>query len=238
MIVQQRQIDERAGWATTLIAMGIAFLGVAFGWLVWNWVASDAQTDTADRVGVVIAAFGVVTAIGAMVVAGLTIRQQQIESKRQRQMETLHLVNEQYEKIFDDIYELRLRADGGSDVAEREKMRIYNRFFTTIMTGFRYYQLGFIPGEDFCEWTATLIGRFAKGECIVTGVSTPKDNPLLKRWEKFDSWARGPRTDFRRYMAGVTAEAKRIDPDAPQAALVAALQDASNKVVDGVRVST
>lgn len=225
------------GPTLVLLAIATAFVCVTLIG-VTLLVANDWSGDRANVVTAVTSAGSLAVALGAVWAAIVTLSKQQEENQRQRQMATLHLVNEQYEKIFDDIYELRLRADTGGDIAEREKMRIYNRFFTTIMTGFRYYQLGFIPTEDFREWTASLIGRFAKGECIVTGLSAPKDNPLTNRWTKFDSWARGPRTDFRSYMSGVTGEAKDIDPDAPQPALVAALLAASNKVVDSVKVST
>lgn len=220
----------------TLVAVLVGLVAVLCATAVWWWVNADGRTNSADRIGAIVAVVGLVAAVGAVVVALLTIRQQQIESRRQRQMETLHRVNEQYEKIFDDIYDLRAKTAGPDHAFDENDMRrMYNRFFTALMTGFRYYRLDLIPREDFQEWTATLIGRFAKQECIVRAAAMDPC-PLVAHWEEFNSWARGPRTAFRAYMNTVQAHAKAIRA-LPAPERDAALLQAAGATVDAIPVS-
>lgn len=207
-MVRRPHLNPLAGSTIALISSAIIFLCGLSAWIVWSWVAGDAQTGAAGRIGAVIAAISLVSGLGAIVVAGLTVRQQQIESRRQRHMETLHLVNQQYEAIFDDILQRRERDE---PIEEETKRRIYNRYFTTMMTGFRYYELGFIPRQDFEEWTATLIDRLKDGACIVTGLPNKKRNEMLFRWKAFDAWGHGPRSEFRRYVEDVILAGHPID---------------------------
>ncbi len=210
----------------------VSVAAVMFAWFAWSWVGSDSKTDAADRVGAVVAVVGLVAAVGAVIVALLTIHQQRVENRRQRQMETLHLVNEQYENIFDGIYELRARVANPSEFDANDVRRAYNRFFTSLMTGYRYYRLDLIPREDFQEWTATLIGRFVEKECIVRAAPT-EPCALTEQWIEFDSWARGPRTAFRAYMKAVRDEAEAT-LKLPEAQRKPAIVEAAKRVVDAI----
>ncbi|MGE3250657.1 MAG: hypothetical protein AB7J28_06815 [Hyphomonadaceae bacterium] len=196
---------------------------------------------------------GLIAAIGAALAAFFTVFQVQSENRRQREMETLHLLNEQYEKIFDDIYALRAEllrnvqftGDAKKDLEIMQKAlvervnpndlkRAYNRFFTAVMGGFRYYELGFIPVEDYREWTATLIGRFVKKECIVRAVSL-EPCPLRAQWRDFDSWGRGPRTTFRAYVNAVIAKADEFEAPADEKGRHQLLADNAAEVVTKVQ---
>jgi len=117
--------------------------------------AAPASRSTADDVTVVFSAAGLLVAVFTVWAAFETITRQQLENRRQRQMETLHRINERYDLIFDDVLKLQREARRANPDAAPEDVRVdqgelkrlYNRYFTTILTEFRYYRLGLVPRE-------------------------------------------------------------------------------------------
>src|SRR5262245_33619821 len=75
-----------------------------------NFVAQDRSNGASEIVSAAIAAVSLFVSVAALTVAYVTISHHQDQSLRQRQMETLHRLNEQYDAIFADIYRLRRRA--------------------------------------------------------------------------------------------------------------------------------
>ncbi|MGE0044161.1 MAG: hypothetical protein AB7T08_00225 [Hyphomonadaceae bacterium] len=92
----------------TYAAIAALLLAAAGIVLAVFWVPSALSDATrSDQVSALTQTIGLIAAIGAALAAFFTVFQVQSENRRQREMETLHLLNEQYEKIFDDIYALR-----------------------------------------------------------------------------------------------------------------------------------
>lgn len=143
----------------------------------------------------------------AVLAAIWTIDQQALESRRQRQMETLHLLTAQYEGIFDEIHSLR----GKPELRDQYTIdRLHNRYFTNLMKGFRCYQLGLVSGDDYEDWTATAIGRFRAGGNLLDLDGDGGDS-LGGQWRRFDGLGVGPRGDFRAYMKAVIEAAARTE---------------------------
>ena len=218
--------------AAVLVLVAAATIIVALAVTLPAFLAQGPRGVRTEIVATTVSAAGLVAAIGAAIAAFVTVFQQQIEGRRQRHMETLHLLNSQYERIFDDIYELREAASP----SENAILRVHNRFFTTLMTGYRYFELGLIPREDFVEWTATQIGRFHEGRCLVHWDKPSETNQMMARWQQFDSWGRGPRVGFRRYVNAMIEGANGIAA-MDSAALQGAFWRAAENVVAAVEAA-
>jgi hypothetical protein len=172
--------------------------------------------DTPGAVTAVATAGSLAVAMGAVWAAILTLSKQQEENLRHRQMATLHLLNDQYDAIFSDVYKLRSKtaASGGEGQAKfpREEMRlIYTRYFTCLATCFRYYQLGLVPQQDFVEWTCSLIARFAKERCIIDFDDPPEGSEIRRKWEGYQRRIYGPRVAFRSYINEIWSAVSKDD---------------------------
>lgn len=173
-----------------------------------NYLTSDPAGSRADIVMTTVSAAGLVAAIGAAIAAFFTIFQQQVENRRQRQMQTLHILNEAYDAIFADIYRIRRDANSGAEterkaISEDDMRLVYSRYFTALATGLRYFQLGLVPKEDFVDWTGNLVARFASEKCIVNFDKPLEASEIKHRWQAYERRVFGPRKALRRYMSDI-----------------------------------
>lgn len=184
------------------------------------WIASGAMSAEALSASVSVAAL--VLTIFAIAAAFLTIHQEQIESQRQRRMETLHLLTSEYERIFDEIY-----AEIGKTCHDPHTIRrLHNKYFTAVHKGFRSFRSGLVEDADFVDWTAALIARFERGSHLLDLEAKSGPNALSEQWADFDKRAASPRDDFRVYMEAVqkTAAAPGYNPRGDARALLKALK--------------
>lgn len=203
----------------TLVVICIILVEVlAIGALLSNmpgYLSGD--QSRVDITTTIISAIGLVAAAGAGIAAFATMYQQYVENRTQREVQTLHLLNEQYDKIFADIYVLRREAAGSCTkcdtprpISEDAIRGIYTRYFTALATGVRYCQLGLVPRDDFVDWTGNLIARFAGERCIVRFDGEIQDSEIRRRWIAFDQRTFGPRAVLRTYMTAVWNAAESL----------------------------
>ena len=186
-----------------LAVSGLAlFIAMLSGLQAAHWI--ETGTMSAEALSASVAVAGLVLTIFAIAAALLTIHQEQVESQRQRRMETLHLLTSEYERIFDEIY-----AEIGKTHCHEPHVlrRLHNKYFTAVHKGFRSFRAGLVEDADFVDWTAALIARFERGANLLdldakTGVAS-----LSELWADFDKRAASPRDDFRVYMNAVQAKA-------------------------------
>jgi hypothetical protein len=165
-----------------------------------------------------------VLAIFAIAAAFLTYNQEQVESQRQRRMETLHLLTSEYERIFDEIY----AEIGKTDHNEAHAMRrMHNKYFTAVHKGFRSFRAGLVEESDFIDWTAALIARFERGTHLLDFDATGSTTALAEQWAAFDKRGASPRDDFRVYMTAIqkTAAAPGYDPRGDARLVLKALKE-------------
>jgi hypothetical protein len=154
---------------------------------------------TADALSASVAVASLVLAIFAIAAAFLTIHQEQVESQRQRRMETLHLLTSEYERIFDEIY----AEIGKTEHDPHSLRRLHNKYFTAVHKGFRSFRAGLVEESDFIDWTAALIARFERGTNLLDIDAKGGTTSLSEQWADFDKRAASPRDDFRVYMDAV-----------------------------------
>ncbi len=208
----------RAFNPTPIVVAIVVAQGLAIYVLVSTLPRYLAEDPTrVDTSSTIISAIGLIAAAGAAVAAFATIYQQHLENRRQREVQTLHLLNEQYDKIFADIYALRREAVGSctkcgaqNKISDDAIRGIYTRYFTALATGVRYFQTGLIPRDDFVDWTANLIARLGSERCLVQFDGACEEGEIRRRWDAFDRRIFGPRTKFRAYMTAVWAAASTL----------------------------
>jgi hypothetical protein len=205
-----------------LAVSGLAlFIALMSGLQATRWMTSG--TMSAEALSASVAVAGLVLTIFAIAAAFLTIHQEQVESQRQRRMETLHLLTSEYERIFDEIY----AEIGKTDRHDTHTLRrLHNKYFTAVHKGFRSFRAGLVEEADFVDWTAALIARFERGTHLLdlspkTGAAT-----LGEQWADFDRRAASPRDDFRIYMDAIqkTAAAPGYNPRGDARALLKELK--------------
>jgi hypothetical protein len=164
-----------------------------------------------------------VLAIFAIAAAFLTMHTEQVESQRQRRMETLHLLTSEYERIFDEIYAEIGKTD---DHDPHTLRRLHNKYFTAVHKGFRSFRAGLVEETDFIDWTAALIARFERGTHLLDLTSKNGCSSLSEQWADFDRRAASPRDDFRIYMDAIqkTAAAPGYNPRGDARVLIKALK--------------
>jgi hypothetical protein len=206
------------GIGATLLLLAAASALTVAAWLGIATTSAVSRGESGDAVIAGAAVSSLVIAAGAVVGAVMTILLQRWEAERQRQADTLRALTEKYELIFDEIYS----RQGSRRLKKPEVIEhYYNRYFTAIMTGFRYYQRGLIAQEDFIDWTATLIGRFRAGSSVVDLATTSGSAEMRKQWRVFNRRGAGPRGDFLAYMARVLSQAREDDVDLRACAQIA-----------------
>jgi hypothetical protein len=146
-----------------------------------------------------VAVASLVLTIFAIAAAFLTIHQEQVESQRQRRMETLHLLTSEYERIFDEIY----AEIGKTEHDPHNLRRLHNKYFTAVHKGFRSFRAGLVEEADFIDWTAALIARFERGTHLLDLDAKNGASGFSQQWADFDKRAASPRDDFRVYMDAV-----------------------------------
>lgn len=205
-----------------LAVSGLAlFIALMSGLQASSWVRSGAMTAEALSASVAVA--GLVLTIFAIAAAFLTIHQEQVDSQRQRRMETLHLLTSEYESIFDEIY----AEIGKTDTHDLHTLRrLHNKYFTAVHKGFRSFRAGLVEEADFVDWTAALIARFERGVHLLDLEAKTGAPSLSEQWADFDRRAASPRDDFRVYMLAVqkTAAAPGYNPRGDARALLKALK--------------
>jgi len=205
-----------------LAVSGLAlFIALMSGLKASHWITSGATS--ADALSASVAVAGLVLTIFAIAAAFLTIHQEQVESQRQRRMETLHLLTSEYERIFDEIY----AEIGKTDRHDLHTLRrLHNKYFTAVHKGFRSFRAGLVEEVDFVDWTAALIARFERGTHLLDLGPKPGASSLSEQWADFDKRAASPRDDFRVYMEAVqkTAAAPGYNPRGDARALLNALK--------------
>lgn len=162
------------------------------------WITSGVMSAEALSASVAVASL--VLAIFAIAAAFLTINTEQLESQRQRRMETLHLLTTEYERVFDEIYVEIGKTEHNDPHALR---RLHNKYFTAVHKGFRSFRSGLVEESDFIDWTAALIARFERGTHLLDFDAIGSVTALSEQWADFDKRAAGPRDDFRVYMTAV-----------------------------------
>jgi hypothetical protein len=205
-----------------LAVSGLAlFIALMSGLQASRWITSG--TMSAEALSASVAVAGLVLTIFAIAAAFLTIHQEQVESQRQRRMETLHLLTSEYERIFDEIYAEIGKTDHHDPHTLR---RLHNKYFTAVHKGFRSFRAGLVEEADFIDWTAALIARFERGTHLLD--LTPENGAasLSEQWADFDRRAASPRDDFRVYMEAIkkTAAAPGYNPRADARALLKTLK--------------
>lgn len=205
-----------------LIASTIALLiALVAGMQASSWITSG--TVSADALSASVAVASLVLAIFAIAAAFLTINTEQVESQRQRRMETLHLLTSEYERIFDEIYVEIGKTDHNDPHALR---RLHNKYFTAVHKGFRSFRAGLVEESDFIDWTAALIARFERGTHLLDFDATGNASALSEQWTAFDRRGATPRDDFRVYMHAVqkTAAAPGYNPRGDAGTLIKELK--------------
>lgn len=185
------------------------------------WINSGVVS--AETLSASVAVAALVLTIFAIAAAFLTIHQEQVESQRQRRMETLHLLTSEYERIFDEIY----AEIGKSDQHDAHTLRrLHNKYFTAVHKGFRSFRAGLVDEADFVDWTAALIARFERGSHLLDIEPANGASALSEQWADFDRRGASPRDDFRIYMEAVqkTAAAPGYNPRGDARALLKALK--------------
>jgi hypothetical protein len=186
-----------------LAVSGLALLiALLSGMQAARWISSSAMS--ADELSASVAVASLVLAIFAVAAAFLTMHQEQVESQRQRRMETLHLLTAEYERVFDEIYAEIGRSDKHDLHAVR---RLHNKYFTAVHKGFRSFRAGLVEESDFVDWTAALIARFERGVHLLDLDATGSTSSLTQQWADFDKRGASPRDDFRVYMNAVQQKA-------------------------------
>jgi hypothetical protein len=196
------------------------FIALMSGMKASYWIASGAVSAEALSASVAVAAL--VLTIFAIAAAFLTIHQEQVESQRQRRMETLHLLTSEYERIFDEIH-----TEIGKTCHDPHTIRrLHNKYFTAVHKGFRSFRSGLVEEVDFVDWTAALIARFERGSHLLDLEAKSGPDALSQQWADFDKRAASPRDDFRLYMETVqkTAAAPGYNPRADARAVLKALK--------------
>lgn len=186
-----------------------------------HWITNGSMS--ADALSASVAVAGLVLTIFAIAAAFLTIHQEQIESQRQRRMETLHLLTSEYERIFDEIH----AEVGKSECHEPHVLRrLHNKYFTAVHKGFRSFRAGLVEEADFVDWTAALIARFERGSNLLDLEAKAGAASLSELWADFDRRAASPRDDFRVYMDAIQAKAAEpgYNPRGDARALLKALK--------------
>jgi hypothetical protein len=205
-----------------LAVSGLAlFIALMSGMRAAQWISSGALSAEALSASVAVA--GLVLTIFAIAAAFLTIHQEQVESQRQRRMETLHLLTSEYERIFDEIHTEIGRTDHHDPHTLR---RLHNKYFTAVHKGFRSFRAGLVEEADFVDWTAALIARFERGGHLLDLEAKVGASSLSEQWSDFDKRAASPRDDFRIYMETIqkTAAAPGYNPRADARAVLKALK--------------
>lgn len=205
-----KQSDIVATVLTLATILGAFALVVIIAIGTANFVAQDRVNGPSEIVSASISAVSLFVSVAAITVAYVTISHHQDQSLRQRQMETLHRLNEQYDAVFTDIYRLRSPPVNQCEACHQDiaislesKRLIYSRYFTVVATGFRYFQLGLVPRRDFVEWTCNLIARFAQERCIVDFDQSVEGSEIKRQWERYEARIYGPRLALRQYMAEI-----------------------------------
>jgi hypothetical protein len=197
------------------------FIALMSGLQASQWITSGAMSAEALTASVAVA--GLVLTIFAIAAAFLTIHQEQVESQRQRRMETLHLLTSEYERVFDEIHAEIGKTDHNDPHALR---RLHNKYFTAVHKGFRSFRAGLVEESDFVDWTAALIARFERGTHLLDPDGTHGGSSLGAQWADFDKRGASPRDDFRVYMDDVqkTAALPGYNPRGDARALLKALK--------------
>ena len=205
-----------------LAVSGLAlFIAMLSGLQASRWITSG--TMSAEALSASVAVAGLVLTIFAIAAAFLTIHQEQVESQRQRRMETLHLLTSEYERIFDEIY----AEIGKTDCHEPHVLRrLHNKYFTAVHKGFRSFRAGLVEEADFVDWTAAIIARFERGVHLLDLDAQTGAASLSELWADFDKRAASPRGDFRVYMDAVqkTAALPGYNPRGDARALLKVLK--------------
>lgn len=186
-----------------------------------QWIKSGAMS--AEGLSAAVAVAGLVLTIFAIAAAFLTIHQEQVESQRQRRMETLHLLTSEYERVFDEIH----AEIGKMDLHDSHTLRrLHNKYFTAVHKGFRSFRAGLVEEADFVDWTAALIARFERGAHLLDLDAKTGASALSEQWAEFDRRGASPRDDFRVYMTAIqtTAAAPGYDPRGDARKLLKALK--------------
>lgn len=211
--------------AVSGLALSIAFLS---GMQAAHWITKGVVS--AEELSASVAVASLVLAIFAIAAAFLTMHQEQVESQRQRRMETLHLLTAEYERIFDEIY----AEIGKSDKHDLHTVRrLHNKYFTAVHKGFRSFRSGLVEESDFVDWTAALIARFERGSHLLDLDGMGSTSSLNEQWADFDKRAASPRDDFRVYMDAVLKKAAEpgYNPRGDARALLKALKKRGYRAV-------
>ncbi len=232
-------LTAASGAVIAVLGVGVAnYLGLIS---VLPHVDHGESNTSSDDVTVVFSAAGLLIALITVGAAYWTIDRQQKEGRQQRWMETLLRINERYDQVFDDLFdsigakaaELGRELTSESELNPGQIARLYDRYFTIIMTEFRYHQLGLVPDEDFVHWTIILINRIKKGS--LSGLDPGGGNKLLDEWVRFHAGLPGQRAKLWEYFTAAAKAAGQSLPPLKNDAEAAAVGAAARKMADRAR---
>lgn len=177
-------------------------------------VALPAAAISAEAVSAIANVLMALVAVAAVFVAAATIDRQQAEALKQRQMDTLRRLDDEYDAIRFDIHKLyrEMEADRAQQGEARAITRVdqeyfYRRFFISLENCFRCYRMGLVAKNEFTNWTSSQITRFATQQMIVLAPSSSQLS-FYEAWGEHKGFSFGDKRFFNQYIDGIWSVAR------------------------------
>ena len=180
-------------WLTAAAIISALLVGAVLG----STLTNPALNSGADVATAIVASL-------ALVVAVATVIQSQAVGLAQRQTETIHRLDNEFDAIRFDIQKLYGDQEkGGAEqqITEAQEEYFYRRFFIALENCQRCYRRGLVPKTEYKDWTCSLVSRFGTHTKLVLLPSAKMT--YESAWNAHSSYSLGDKRDFNTYMNSI-----------------------------------
>jgi hypothetical protein len=188
-------------WLTAVAIVSTLLVGVVLG----STLANPALNSSADIATAIVASL-------ALVVAVATVLQSQAAGLAQRQMETVHRLDSEFDAIRFDIQKLygdQAKEGAKQEISGAQEEYFYRRFFIALENCQRCYRRGLVPTTEYRDWTCSLVSRFGTHTKLVLLPSAKMT--YESAWQAHSQYSLGDKRDFNAYMDAIF-ELSRAEP--------------------------